>query len=202
MSPQIATVPPDYLARALYPKVTVAQYQRMIADGVFGDYEPVELLEGYLVTKMAHNDAHRTGVQWLAEQLHTQQPAGWVVFNLLPIVLADSSPEPDGYLARGDRRTYRDRTPGPTDLGVVIEVSDSSLKIDRVQKGRLYAGAGIPVYWVVNLVDSQVEVYTDPDAAANPPGYRTRTDYRPGDTVPIVLDGKPAGGIPVADLIP
>jgi Uma2 family endonuclease len=202
MSPQIAAVPTEYLARALYPKVTVAQYHQMIADGVFGDYEPVELLEGYLVTKMGHNDAHRTGVQWLADQLHALRLPGWVVANRLPITLADSEPEPDGYLARGDKRTYLNRPPGPADIGVVIEVSDSSPQIGRGHKGRLYAGAGIPVYWVVNVVDRQVEVYTDPDPAASPPAYRTRTDYRPGDAVPIVLHGQPVGSIPVSDLIP
>jgi Uma2 family endonuclease len=202
MSPQIATVPAEYLSRALYPKVTVAKYHQMIAEGVFGDYEPIELLEGYLVTKIPHNNAHRTGVQWLAKRLHGLGLSVWVVANQLPITLADSEPEPDGYVIRGDDRTYLNRTPGPADIGLVIEVSDSSLQIDRVHKGRLYAGAGIPAYWVVNLVDRQVEVYTDPDAAANPPAYRTPTDYRPGDTVTIVLGGQPAGSIPVSDLIP
>lgn len=54
----------------------------------------------------------------------------------------------------------------------------------------------------MNLEDLQVEVYTDPDPAANPPEYRNRKDYLPGDTVPIVLDGQPVGSIAVSELIP
>jgi Uma2 family endonuclease len=202
MSPRIAAVPPAYLSRALYPKVTVAEYHQMIADGVLNDGDPIELLEGYLVTKMAHNNPHRLGVQWLATRLHGLGLTGWVVVNQLPITLTESEPEPDGYIARGDDRTYQNRPPGAADIGLVVEVSDSSLQIDRDHKGRIYAREAIPVYWIVNVVDRQVEVYTDPDPAANPPAYRTRTEYRPGDSVPVVLDGQPAGSISVADLIP
>lgn len=202
MSPQVATVPPDFLPRTLYPKVTVEQYHQMIADGVFNDGDPIELLEGYLVYKMAHNNPHRLGVQWLGKRLHGLGLAGWVVATQLPITLSDSEPEPDGYLARGDDRTYQHRAPVPADLGLVIEVADSSLQIDRAHKGRMYAREAILVYWIVNLQDRQVEVYTDPDPAGNPAAYRTRKDYRPGDTVPVVLDGQPAGGIAVNDLVP
>ena len=62
-----------------------------------------------------------------------------------------------------------------------------------------YGRAGIPVYWIVNLRDSQVEVYTDPDPAG---GYRSRVDYRPGDDVPVVIDGQVVGRIAVTDLLP
>ena len=65
-----------------------------------------------------------------------------------------------------------------------------------------YARAGIPVYWVVNLIDARVEVYTDPDPAATPPEYRTRTDYAPGQSVPLALDGQLVASIPVDDLLP
>src|SRR5207248_1191302 len=85
--------------------------------------------------------------------------------------------------------SYDTRHPGPSDFGILIEVADSSLLTDRRDKGRIYARESIPVYWIVNLVDRQVEVYTDPDPAASPPAYRTRTDYRPGDAVPITFRG-------------
>jgi Uma2 family endonuclease len=54
----------------------------------------------------------------------------------------------------------------------------------RIEKGRVYARAGIPVYWIVNVADKRIEVYTNPDATANPPVYTTRTDYAPGTAVP------------------
>ena len=63
---------------------------------------------------------------------------------------------------RGPRTRYRDRHPEPTEIGLLIEFSDSSLRVDRVGKGRIYARAGIPVYWVVNVPEKLVEVYTQP----------------------------------------
>ncbi len=62
----------------------------------------------------------------------------------------------------------------------------------------IYGGAGVPVYWIVNLVDRQVEVYTDPV----PGGYATRTDFRPGQRVPVVIDGREVGQIAVDDILP
>ena len=84
----------------------------------------------------------------------------------------------------------------------MIEVSDSSLARDRKDKHLLYAHDGIPVYWVVNVVDRRIELYTDPQPDADPPAYATRTDYHPGDAVPVVLDGRTVGTLAVADLLP
>jgi Uma2 family endonuclease len=83
-----------------------------------------------------------------------------------------------------------------------MEVADSSLRADRREKGQLYAQAGLSVYWIVNVEDGQIEVYTDPDPAAKPPTYLKRTDYQLGQDVPIVLDGVTVGSVPVSDLIP
>jgi Uma2 family endonuclease len=85
---------------------------------------------------------------------------------------------------------------------VVIEVSNTSLDTDREDKSRIYARAGLPVYWIVNVVDRQVEVYEQPSGPTADPGYATRTDYKPGDSVPLVLDGNTVGTIPAADLLP
>jgi hypothetical protein len=60
----------------------------------------------------------------------------------------------------------------------------------------------LPYYWTVNLVDRCIEVYTDPDSAATSPRYQTRTDNRPGDTLPLVLDGQVVASLPVIDLLP
>lgn len=85
---------------------------------------------------------------------------------------------------------------------MVIEVADSSLARDRRDKGRSYARAGIAVYWIVNLVDGVIEVYSNPEPTALSPVYRDRTDYRPGQDVPLVLDGVNVGSIPAAELLP
>jgi Uma2 family endonuclease len=187
---------------ATFRRFTVAEYHELIRIGVLTTEDRVELIGGYLVNKMPQNDPHASTVQRLTDDLVRLVPAGWRAWVQLPITLADSEPEPDGAVVRGDRRTYDHRKPSPSDFGVVIEVADTSLRFDRVVKSDDYARAGIPVYWIINLVDSRVEVYTDPDPVSTPAAYRTRTDYASGQDVPLVLDGVTVGSIPVADLLP
>ncbi len=80
-------------------------------------------------------------------------------------------------------------------------MSDSTLDFDRRDKGRFYVRAGIPVYWIVNVVDSCVEVYTDPDPAANPPAYTKMMSFPVGQSVPLVLDGSTIAAIPAAEFL-
>ncbi len=97
---------------------------------------------------------------------------------------------------------YSERHPGPQDLALVVEVSESTLGRDRGLKKRVYAGAGIIVYWIVNLVDHQIEVYTDPTGPAEEPDYRRRQDYGPADELPVVIAGTEVGRLVVKDLLP
>jgi Uma2 family endonuclease len=77
-------------------------------------------------------------------------------------------------------------------------VSDTTLARDRGEKLVAYAKGGIPVYWIVNLVDRRVEVYTDP----GPAGYAARVDFLPGQDVPVVIGGVEVGRIAVSDILP
>jgi Uma2 family endonuclease len=113
-----------------------------------------------------------------------------------------SEPEPDVAVVRGNRRDYLERHPEPRETGILVEVPDSTLRHDRGFKKRIYARDRTPVYWIVNLVDRQVEVYTDPTGPADVPDYRQRQDYKPGEDVPVVIDGQEVGRIPVAELLP
>ncbi len=81
-----------------------------------------------------------------------------------PIILSttDSEPEPDVVIARNRSDNYLDSHPEPADILLVIEVSDSTLKYDRQTKLSLYAEAGIANYWIFNLVDNQLEIYSEP----------------------------------------
>jgi Uma2 family endonuclease len=108
-----------------------------------------------------------------------------------------SIPEPDRSVARGSIRDYGGRHPGPADLLLVVEVSDSSLDEDR-KLAEIYGKAGIPIYWIVNLVDGQVEVYSDP----GPSGYRSHEVLAPGHVLHVMVDGVEVGEIPVADILP
>ena len=85
---------------------------------------------------------------------------------------------------------------------MLVEVAESSLDHDRTVKGRAYSRVAISVYWIINLCDRQVEVYTDPTGPAPRPAYRARRDYGEADAVPLVLDGHEIARIPVRDLLP
>jgi Uma2 family endonuclease len=202
MSPAAIQQPFPRYANAGFFRLSVAQYHDMIRNHTLTPDDKVELLRGYLVNKMPQGTTHSTVIEGLGEDLFRVLPAGWRVRGQLPITLADSEPEPDFAIVRGVRGAFAQRHPGAGDFGIVIEVADSSLLHDRREKGELYAEAGIPVYWVVNVVDRQIEVYANPQPAANPPEYATRTDYPHSASVPVVLDGVTVATLAVADLIP
>lgn len=204
LKPDYADLPPGagpYSDRLWLRKWTVAEYHRMSELGILTPDDKLELLDGDLVPKMGQNAPHSSTLDRLAEDVRAVVPAGWRVRSQMPVTLSASEPEPDLAVVRGGRRTFDHRQPGAGDFGIVVEVSDTTLADDR-RKGQTYARDGIPVYWIVNVEDGQVEVYADPDQAATPPTYRARTDYRPGQDVPIILDGQVAGTIPAADLLP
>ena len=179
-------------------RLSVPDYHDMIASGILTPEDRVELLDGILVKKMSQNAPHHSTIQRLTLDFVRLTPPGWQPRFQLPITLELSEPEPDCSLVRGDRRTYDARAPGPADFGIVIEVADTSLRLDREVKARLYAEAGIPEFWLINLVDSCIEVYTQPTGAA----YLTQTVYTAGQAVPLILDGQTIGRILVADVLP
>jgi Uma2 family endonuclease len=185
-----------------FRRFSVAEYHKLIEVGILTEDDQLELLEGYLVHKMRCSPAHDSNLHLILRVLHRCLPAGWNVRVQSAITLGDSEPEPDLAVVRGNERTSNQRHPGPADVGLVIEVSDSTLLGDRADKGRIYARAGITCYWVVNLNDRQVEVYTAPSGPTPSPGFAQRVDYRAGGAVPLVLDGAVVGAIPVQDLLP
>ena len=204
-APVIPVPPPAQTllaSMATFRQVSVAEYEHLTRIGVLTTEDRIELIDGYVVNKMPQNDPHSSTVQRLTLDLARVVPVGWQPRIQLPISIGNSLPEPDGAVVRGDRRTYDHRKPTAADFGVVIEVAESSLRFDRVIKLAEYARAGIPVFWIVNLIDEWVEMYTDPDPASTPPTYRTRTDYAAGQSVPLVLDGTAVASLVVADLLP
>jgi Uma2 family endonuclease len=119
----------------------------------------------------------------------------------LAVTLSDSEPEPDFALVRGTGEDYEHRHPGPPEIGLIIEVADSSLLRDRHDKARIYARGGIGCYWIVNLVDRRIEVHTQPSGPTAAPAYGTSQTYQPGDKLPLILDGTTVGTLAVTDLI-
>jgi Uma2 family endonuclease len=183
-------------------KFTVAEYHRMIETGILDDTDKVELLEGYVVLKMPRDPPHDGTIQIARKQLSLALPPGWDVHIQSAITLSDSEPEPDLAIVRGDQRTYLSRHPGPADVGQLVEVADSSLDRDRIDKCRIYAGAALPIYWIVNLVDRQIEVYGNPSGHGLLAGYAQRQDFGVRARVPLVLNGVTLASLAVVDLLP
>lgn len=183
-------------------RFSLASYQRMIEAGVFTSEDKVELLENYVVLKMARNPLHDGTLDLVKAALLPRTPSGWLPRIQQSIALSDSQPEPDFAFARGDARTYLTRHPGPTDMGLVVEVADLSLLRDQRDKTRIYARGGIPCYWIVNLVDRRIEVYTQPSGPAAVPACASFQIYQPGDAVPLMLDGNTVGTVPVDEMLP
>ncbi len=191
-------VDPRWIPSPLY-RLTLEEYEAMVASDVFRGRERFHLINGYLVAKMTQNDRHATADELCGDALTRMIPAGWHVRAAKPIRIPSqaSKPEPDRCVVRGSIRDYAHRSPEPADVALVAEVSDSSLGEDRKQT-LLYARAGIPVYWIVNLVDRQVEVYTDP----GPAGYQARQDYHDGESIAFAIGGCQPESIAVKDILP
>jgi len=151
---------------------------------------------------MPRNPPHDSTIQRMLRPLLRPLPTGWDLRIQSAVTLIDSEPEPDFAVVRGSAADYENRHPGPADIGKLIEVADSSLLRDQRDKTRIFARAGIPVYWIVNLVDRRIEVYSQPSGPTAQPAYGSFQVYQPGDNVPIVLDGITVGSVAVSDLIP
>jgi Uma2 family endonuclease len=144
----------------------------MAALGLFWG-KRVELMEGEVIERSPLSPRHVASTDRLYRLLREVVPDGYWVRLQAPLSLGDSEPEPDVSVVQGSPDDYEEAH--PTTAALVIEVSDTSLLYDRTFKQSLYAKAGIPEYWIVNLKDSQVEVYPEPAAVANAPfGYACR----------------------------
>ena len=201
MTPAVSP-PPGFVAMATFHRLSVETYEKMVATGLLDSDDRVELLEGYMVQKMPSNPPHEFATTALYRRLDRLAPAGWVARCQHGVRLADSKPEPDVALVRGSERDFAARSPTPADAGLVAEVSDTSLVRDQQDKARIYARDRIPVYWVVNLPDRRVEVYTDPTGPGDAPRYHTLRVFPAGAAVPVELDGAAVGAVPVDDLLP
>lgn len=186
---------PDTFFRA-----TVEQYHRMIEAGVFAEDNAVELLEGWIIHKMAKNRPHTIANHLVRRAFEQVMPSGYYVDAQEPLTTLDSEPEPDVMIVRGALVDY-EHQPTAADVFLVVEVSDATLWHDQQWKRRLYARAGIPVYWIVNLPNRQIEVYSHPDSSAEIPSYHRQLTYTIEDTIPLEVDGATVATFTVRDLL-
>jgi Uma2 family endonuclease len=182
-------------------RLTVDQHDRMVRDGTLSEHQRVELLGGVLVKKMPKNPEHEWAVSEMHEALLACRPVDWHVRKEAPVRIPDyDEPEPDLAIVRGTRQALRGRHHGPADLGLVAEVGSTTLDEDQGVRKERYARAGIPVYWIVNLRDGRIEVYSDPDQSTG--HYRNRQDFGRGEHAPVIVDGREVCRISVSDLLP
>jgi Uma2 family endonuclease len=192
--------PPAVPDGACYPpfRMSVDQYEKLVESGVFTKRDRFQLIHGILVAKVTQNPPHSVADLLCGKALARVVPPQWHVRPDKPVRLPpDGEPEPDQCVVRGAERDYSQRHPGAADVGLVVEISDTSLAADR-EVAHTYGARGIPVYWIVNLVDSQVEVHTMPTAD----GYALMNVYGPADDVPVALDGVVVGRIAVSEILP
>ena len=180
-------------------RLSVGQYEAIVESGVFTKRDRLHLINGILVSKMTENPPHAVASTMLWETMVPLVPEGWHLRldKPLRIPLRHSVPEPDLVMVRGSAQDYLEAHPAPADVALVVEIADSSLELDRGMV-TVYGGGSVPVYWIVNLVDRQVEVYTDPCAA----GYAKREILTQGEVVSLIQEGAVRGRIPVEDLLP
>ena len=145
-------------------RFSIAEYHRLAELGFFAPDDRVELIRGELIKMAAKGRFHSVCNSLLVEELIILLTRRARVRVQEPIILSttDSEPEPDVVIARNRSDNYLDSHPEPADILLVIEVSDSTLKYDQRTKLSLYAEAGIANYWIFNLVDNQLEMYSEP----------------------------------------
>jgi Uma2 family endonuclease len=180
---------------------TRAEYDRLVELGVF-EGERLELLAGVLAVREPQGSRHSAAIRAVLDALRSALGHAWQIDSQLPIALDDDSePEPDVAVVPRDAERYRRGHPGRPAL--IVEVAESSYRIDHSYKASLYARAGVPEYWLVDVVRETVEVHRNPEASAEAiHGWRygsVETLRPPATITPMIA---PHAAIAVADLLP
>jgi len=175
---------------------TVADYHRMAAAGILNEDSRVELIRGQIVDMAPIGAPHLNMVNRLTRLLPAILGELGVLSVQNPVRLDDGSePQPDVAVLKPRPEEYETATPHAADVLLVIEVAETSLDDDRAVKAPLYAGSGIPEYWIVNIVDRVVEVYRKPEN-----GLYSQTRRVGADGMLDVLM-VPGNALPATDLL-
>jgi len=163
---------------------TVEEYHRMIEAGVLTPSDRVELLEGLIVEMSPQLPPHASTTQRTARYLDRLLEGQAYVRMQLPVTLQpQSEPEPDIAVVRIAPNEYADHHPRPDEIFLLIEVADTTLERDRLQKAPLYAKAGIPEYWILDVNARQVYVFRNSNGSA----YTEETVVGEGENLAIAL---------------
>lgn len=168
-------------------RFTFEEYHRLTEIGFFTEDDRVELIRGEIIQMAAKGTPHETCIRKLIRELGKLVGDRATVSCQSPIVVApNSEPEPDFSILQNRDDDYLDAHPVPSEVMLVIEIADSSLKYDQEEKSSLYAEAGIQHYWIFNLLDRQLEIYEDPyQTAQGRFSYRNKRVFLPNDTIAL-----------------
>jgi len=168
----------DDLVLALVPpyRVTPERFDALIESGHFAPESKIELIDGWVIEKPMKNAPHEITSNKVNRWLHRVLPDGWFVSIEKSFDAQSNLVIPDAMLVRGDPGDYQNRRPSAHDVGLIIEIADSSLAYDQGIKTGLYLNAGVQRYWISNIQERVIEVYT------------------------LVIDGAEFGRLTVADL--
>ena len=180
-------------------RFTVEEYYKLGEVGILSPESRVELIDGLIICKPMQNPPHMFVVRELVLFMVRLNGPDWTFQSQLAINFASSVPEPDIAVLIGPSSRYRGRHVEAGETKLVVEVSDTSLTFDSTTKAKLYAQNLIPVYWIVNIPDSRIEVYSQPTGGESAQ-YSQRTDFVTGQTVPVVLDGVTVAEFAVGDI--
>lgn len=159
------------MARRFPSPITAVEYDRMITQGLLTEEDKVELIEGEIVDKMTEGDSHALCVITLTNLFRFRAPADVLIAVNGPAWIApDSIPEPNVFLI-GQRPMELRRRPRPEDILLLIEVCDTSFSRDRRVKVPLYARAGVPEVWLIDVNGERLYRFLDPQPAP-PEGWR------------------------------
>jgi Uma2 family endonuclease len=181
-------------------RFTVAEYEELGRLGILTEDSNVELLDGWIVPKMTKHPPHDNTIDIIHYLLMRMLPLGWFVRIQNCVVTKDSIPEPDLAVTRGEPGDYGHGHPTGADVALVIEVADTTVLRDRV-KAAIYARAGIPHYWIVNLDERQIETYAQPAGEGRAAAYQVRRVVSGAETLPLVIADKEVGAITADQLL-
>jgi Uma2 family endonuclease len=145
-------------------KLSISEYHRMIAAGILQEDDRIELIEGELINMAPIGFQHSGLTNSLIEILGYPTRGLAIASVQNPIGIGSmSEPQPDFALLKPHPDRYISRLPRAEDTLLIVEIADASLRYDREVKGPLYARAGIPEYWIVNIPERTIEVHQLPD---------------------------------------
>ena len=196
--------PPRETEIPLFPvrKFMVSEYHKLLKVGILRSGSPYELLKGWIVPKYRRGPPNASVSTSLMHRFwEIARDDQGIVGSRRPITFSDSEPEPTCSIVRGPIERYSKRHPRPNETELIVEVSDRSLHLDKGLKLAIYAAGRIPRYWIVNLIDCRVEVYTKP-RGGKLPTYLQQKNYGVDESVPVIIAGRRRGQLPVRELLP